>query len=577
MENKKSFKPMAELCLFLIAAAGCCVRLIGLGGSSLTLNEAENALSALRLFSGEGGGPLLYTLPTALVFKFFGTSEFTARLIPALAGIILMLLPLFVRKRFGRGNVMALMLVLALDPVLLFWSKRADAVIPAAALTGAALLCAERKKPAGALAFFLIALCGGERAVPAVILMTAAGLIYAAMNKTGLKGSLRSAFSGRRFLPALIVFLMFVTALTVFPQGIGIFCDGIGNAFRPASDWAQPGFTPVLMAVLVYSLIPFLLFCISCRRSNRVLLFCGVPAGSVILLCWQGLPALVWINVVLWVFSAHTLGKLFGRIRTGGGFVFYLSAAVFTGAYSFFYFRLVEMFNQKNGSEPVQLTWNGTVQTLPLTKTGASMILTAVSILIIGLIVKILLGFFDSASVRRGLLLGCVIICGWGWITNVWNTGGFDRIGDHPASPHLENSRNVLNGNYTSLTDSPLFMLIGELRTKHGDVKADNFGLDLIADDPLLDWQLRDQTGFRRSVAELTAAPDSDVILARSDSSFSAYGYAGTVIQDEEQMHWECFSFTEWGRWLLFGDGTAAERNALTLWAKGDMVYSADE
>ena len=187
---------------------------------------------------------------------------------------------------------------------------------------------------------------------------------------------------------------------------------------------------------------------------------------------------------------------------------------------------------------------------------------------------NVLYGFKGGPS---GLLEDDYIIMEDEYIDQFRNTGGFDRIGDHPASPHLENSRNVLNGNYTSLTDSPLFMLIDELRTKHGDVKADNFGLDLITDDPLLDWQLRDQTGFRRSVAELTAAPDSDVILARSDSSFSAYGYAGTVIQYEEQMHWERFSFTDWGRWLLFGDGTAAERNALTLWAKGDMVYSAEE
>lgn len=577
MENKKSFKPMAELCLFLIAAAGCCLRLVGLGGSSLTLNEAENALAALRLFGGEGGGPLLYTLPTALVFRFFGTSEFTARLIPALAGIVLMLLPLFLRKCIGRGNVTALMLVLALDPVLLFWSKRADAVVPAAALTGAAILCAVRKKPAAALAFALAALCGGERAVPAVILLTAAFFVSAAVKKTVSVGSLRSAFSGCRLLPAVLVFLVFVTAFTVFPQGIGIFCDGIGNAFRPAPDWAQPGFTPVLMALLVYSLIPFLLFCRTCMRSNRVLLFCGVLSGSLVLLFWQGLPALVWINCVLLVFSVPALREVPGRGSAGSGFVFYLAAGVFTGAYCFFYFRMVEMFNQQNGAEPVQLTWNGTVQTLPLTRTGASMILTAVSILIIGLIVKILLGFFDSASVRRGLLFGCVVICGWGWITNVWNTGGFDRIGDHPAAPHSENSRNLLNGNYTSLTDSPLLMLIDELRWKHGDVNAENFGLDLIADDPLLDWNLRDQTGFRRSGTDLTSAPECDVILSHSDDSFSAYGYVGTVIQYQEQMHWERFSFTDWGKWLLFGDGTAADRNSLVLWAKGDMVYSAEE
>ena len=94
MNNEKHLRPSADLLTALILLSGCALRLIGLASSSLTLNEAENALAALKLFSGGDQGQLLYTLPTALLFKMFGDSDFTARLSPAFAGMILMLLPL---------------------------------------------------------------------------------------------------------------------------------------------------------------------------------------------------------------------------------------------------------------------------------------------------------------------------------------------------------------------------------------------------------------------------------------------------------------------------------------------------
>ena len=52
------------ICIVIILAA--VLRLIGLGSSSLTMNEAENAMAALRLFQNGETSQLLYTLPTAV-------------------------------------------------------------------------------------------------------------------------------------------------------------------------------------------------------------------------------------------------------------------------------------------------------------------------------------------------------------------------------------------------------------------------------------------------------------------------------------------------------------------------------
>ena len=68
--EKNETKTSGVLPGIIIAALACSLRLIGLGGASLSMNEAENALTAADLFAtnGSGAGQLLYELPTALLF-----------------------------------------------------------------------------------------------------------------------------------------------------------------------------------------------------------------------------------------------------------------------------------------------------------------------------------------------------------------------------------------------------------------------------------------------------------------------------------------------------------------------------
>ena len=50
------------------------LRLAGLGSSSLTMNEAENAMAALNLFKHGETSQLLYTLITYVFFTIFSSS-----------------------------------------------------------------------------------------------------------------------------------------------------------------------------------------------------------------------------------------------------------------------------------------------------------------------------------------------------------------------------------------------------------------------------------------------------------------------------------------------------------------------
>ena len=577
MNNEKHLQPSADLLAIMILLTGCALRLIGLASSSLTLNEAENALAALRFFSGGTQGQLLYTLPTALLFKMFWDSDFIARLHPALTGIILVLLPLTLRKRFGDRKMLLLAFLFAADPVLLFWSKREDAVIPTIALIAAAVTFFLHGKPVGAWICFLLSLSGGERGLPILIVLLACGTVYCLMRRFDIH-VFRLLLPGKQeLITAIVIFLLGITALTAFPAGISAFSTGIVNSFRSAADWTRPGLAAMIIAVLVYCGIPLFLFLRNGIRSLQMTA-CGlVLAGSLLMILWQGITALPWISVVLWTGSIGFISEMIGSLEGEKGFPFWLTAGVVAGSFSFFYFRLVEVFNQQNGNEPVQISWNGTTQILPLTRVGGAVLLTAASLLIILLILKILLGFFDSNVVQRGILAGFLVICSWGLLTNIWNTGGFDRIGDYPAAFHSENNRNLLNGNYTSFTRTAMFEILGEITDKHGDRPKEPFGLNLITDDPLLEWQLRKEYGLARTDNPYTDLAKVDLILSDPAGSFEANGFVGTVLTYKAKTDWTDYNIQEWGKWLLFGDGKNSAETSLIIWAKGDMIYSGEE
>src|ERR671923_110615 len=84
---------------FLIALG---FRIIDLGASSLTDSEAMLALQALHI--AQGKAPLLgpqpgYILLTSVLFTVINTTNFMARLIPALVGSALAFVPYFFRDR----------------------------------------------------------------------------------------------------------------------------------------------------------------------------------------------------------------------------------------------------------------------------------------------------------------------------------------------------------------------------------------------------------------------------------------------------------------------------------------------
>jgi 4-amino-4-deoxy-L-arabinose transferase-like glycosyltransferase len=94
--------------------------------------------------------PAYYFL-TTIVFHLFGASDANARIVPALAGLALVLTPLLVRRRIGRATALVVSALFAISPVLLTTARTASgASLAGLGLVGAlALLLGEDKGPTG--------------------------------------------------------------------------------------------------------------------------------------------------------------------------------------------------------------------------------------------------------------------------------------------------------------------------------------------------------------------------------------------------------------------------------------------
>ena len=115
----------------LFIALAVISRLWDLGYRVMSHDETVHVQWSWYLFQGRGyehtplsHGPLLF-LSTALSYFLFGDSDASARLIPAIMGIILVALPYAFRRWLGRSGALVVSFLFLISPSLLYYSRYA--------------------------------------------------------------------------------------------------------------------------------------------------------------------------------------------------------------------------------------------------------------------------------------------------------------------------------------------------------------------------------------------------------------------------------------------------------------------
>jgi len=156
VKNTASEPPAFHTTLIHLSAAvgifAAVLRFSALGDRVLTPDEARNAWPAWVSAGGWDGeladahfrhsSPLLNNL-TWLTFWTLGSSDALARCGPALFGSLVVVLPWFLRRWIGSAGAFAGMVLLALDPWQLAFSRSSDSAILSVFFALAALACVE--------------------------------------------------------------------------------------------------------------------------------------------------------------------------------------------------------------------------------------------------------------------------------------------------------------------------------------------------------------------------------------------------------------------------------------------------
>lgn len=346
-QNIKQDKSIQTETALYLAAFGIAIllRVLLLGRLMLSGHEAGYAWQAFQVSQGESIGLTnhpAYVLMTGTLFFLLGSGEVMARLLPAVVGSAVVLFPYLLRPQLGRKAAVVAAFGLALDPLLVAYSRQAGSPVMALGFLALGWFFWQRNRTLTAGIFAGLLLLSGPSLVFGLLVVLLAWGLFS------LVGGYRVSFSleRARLLPAaigaLIALLAFGTLFMLYPEGISFMLQAFADYFV---IWFGGGIAvggaaivQVLLALAVYQ--PFaLLFGLPVffqkRNFNQPLLvFLMCAFLAVLLLAWLN-PArqiwmTVWALVPLWLLAGTILSRYLtappeqGRVLVWGETVFYL-------------------------------------------------------------------------------------------------------------------------------------------------------------------------------------------------------------------------------------------------------------
>ncbi|MEJ2736375.1 MAG: TIGR03663 family protein [Anaerolineae bacterium] len=563
------------------------LRFLQLGLRPLNEAEAIQTLAAFRFTMGTipsapaGTVPALFTA-NVLGFTLMGAGDAIARWLPALAGVILVLLPWGLRRRLGRGGALAASFLLAISPSAVYAARNLDGIIVVAACGLAVIVglinYADTHRP-GYLYLALVSLGLGLVAGPAIytlllilflfglLLFVGARLLKRQVGWSSLVEAGQAVRSEKGLLARAAAVLagtfgLLATTLVLHPAGVGYAADLFGEwarSFLPEAN-GHPFIYPLLL-LLRYELLILILGLVEVGRwamrgrtdlrqdiepgsafpHTAFLVFWALAAGVLILVAGHRPPGNVLLVVVPMALLAgqgvERAWRWIGQrnLWSGAG----VFALIALGIGIFLYLQVVA-FGLSSSTETVSVA--GTTLYVGTTY----LILTVVALLlfaVLGIVTRILRG--PQLLVAGAWLAALVFLSLFGFKA-MWSVN----------FAHSTDARELMIMQ-TTVPEVRLFVdrLEALSLEKSGDAHTLQFTVDT-ATGPVVAWYLRD-FGQQSTTDGLSAPPETvaAVTLAAQDlpigETFRGQGFA-------LRTHWLPWGL--WGRdlvrWLLFTEGS---------------------
>jgi hypothetical protein len=556
----------------LVLALALGVRLLNLGATPLSDPEANWALQALSLFPGvyniepiSPGSQPGYLALTGMLFAMFGSSDGLARLVPALAGGLLCLVPYFFRSRIGQQAALIMAFGLALDPGLVAISRLAGGSMLALSSTLLSLGMLASSQAVWAGFFFGLALLGGPAVWQGILILFLTFILERILQKVGWFvieeepsgiGSLFAPLPNWRagLLVALGTFLLVGTLFGSFLQGLGAASASLPEFLR---GWATPQVVTIsqmLVVLLVYQPLAIIFGLIGAVRAwleadptaRRLSLWMLVALAISLIYPARQVSDLVWVLIPLWGLAAIELGRYFKAGIERWWLVLGEAALVFI---------LLSM---------VWLNLAGLSQPIP--DQGAFGLRIAVMIgllLLVGLVIA-MMGFGGSWTVAwQGLVLGVVAALGIFQLAGVW------------SSSHRPSSRMYAIWNPAPQSgDNRLLMETVDDLSNWSTGMSNQIDVTIAVDAPSLRWAFRSypRAVFIPEQQVLSLRQSPSIVITRvtaQEPSLSA-SYRGQDFAWWRYPGWQGAMPQPFPAWVAYRENPAVNEQVI-LWARADL------
>ncbi|MEW5717409.1 MAG: glycosyltransferase family 39 protein [Chloroflexota bacterium] len=565
------------------ALMGLFARLLVLGDAPLSSAEARQALASWNFLNGKpdvfADSPLLFT-GNAILFALFGANDTLARLLPALFGSALVLLPALVRRELGRVGALATSALFVFSPSLVFFSRNLDGAIIAVTCALAAFAFGWRYLTDGtardlnlAAIFAALALISAREvwtiafALALFVLVTRVAFPSAIPQRDPQSkiGNPKSAI-----VLFAIFFLAIATAFTLRRDGIGATFDLFGAwlaGLQPGAAFYDPlrllvVYDPIPLFFGIVALIQFGVIEIGARARAffNALTFWAIVAFAAYSLGADKNPARVVVLVVpLTMLAGWYIGVWLERARRETDAEFFLSQElpVFVFACvigAFLYLVIVEFATRGSLAATMALTRAFGLERLP----DAALDLQIISVLM--LIALAAVAFLVVATVgwRRAPVFALALVL-TGLAVWTWRQTAIVNYAN------ALNAREYLVARAASANVRDLERDLRDIsRWRAGDATT----LAIVADEtlnPIVAWTLRD---FRnaRFAARTSVTQDPQVFLLPARAPAPGSGWVRQAYTLENQR--APGGTSSFLRWWLFRDVGALESDAVALWMR---------
>ncbi len=559
------YEPVLYFCAFTLALA---VRVIKLGSPPLADSEATWALQALGV--AQGTRPLLgsqpaYILLTSVLFYLVGAgSNFLARLVPALAGSALALVPALFSERLKPRPAVILAFLLALEPGLVAISRQAASGILAISFVLLAWGLWENRRIAWAGVFAGLALMSGPALWAGLLGL---GLTWALLqiierpwrsspaaevpDTRPAPGAWRTAIG---FAAGTIV--VFGTLFFLAPNGLSAWVSALPDY---VGGWFKPSGVP--MGLLLFSLVAYQILGVilalvvtvrgwvqSSRRVRRLSTWALVALLVALFYPAHQVSDLAWMLIPLWALASLELARALNlhseeRLEVLG--VVALTVIIL----AFIWLNFLGLLQSPVASEQTTLrTW----------LLFGSFFLLFISVMLVAV-------GWSLRSARFGAVLGLTVALG---LYTIGATAGAAGLRTIPNAAEMWSPGSSLPGADLVLTTVDQISDWSKDNTDSQPVMIAGI------DSPALGWLLRDHAVTVTPALGAVSAPPIIITTGGQNNPALAARYRGQELVWSQIPQWNQTVFADWFGWLGFHQILQNPQKVI-VWVRDDLFLDA--